>query len=247
MPKITDLDIFDTLVIGGGPAGLTAAIYLSRFHLSALIADDGRSRASLIPLTRNHAGFPNGVAGTELLRRIRNQAMLYGARHQALEIVSLTRQGALWVANGTIRARTVLLATGVVNRGPPMDEALHAERVLKAGARGYLMKGAELEGVVQALDAVQRGEIVLSPRMNTRILVRRLHGEPAERYADLSNREMQIFLLIGVGMTTGQIANDLNLSPKTVGAHREKIKTKLGLETASELEREALLYVERGH
>lgn len=127
------------------------------------------------------------------------------------------------------------------------DEALHAERVLKAGARGYLMKGAELEGVVQALDAVQRGEIVLSPRMNTRILVRRLHGEPAERYADLSNREMQIFLLIGVGMTTGQIANDLNLSPKTVGAHREKIKTKLGLETASELEREALLYVERGH
>ena len=126
------------------------------------------------------------------------------------------------------------------------DEALHAERVLKAGARGYLMKGAELDGVVQALDALQRGEIVLSPRMNTRILARRLHGGPAERYADLSNREMQIFLLIGAGMTTGQIANDLNLSPKTVGAHREKIKTKLGLETASELEREALLYVERG-
>jgi DNA-binding NarL/FixJ family response regulator len=126
------------------------------------------------------------------------------------------------------------------------DEALHAERVLKAGARGYLMKGAELEGVVQALDALRRGEIVLSPRMNTRILARRLHDGPAERYADLSNREMQIFMLIGAGMTTGQIADDLNLSPKTVGAHREKIKTKLGLETASELEREALLYVERG-
>lgn len=126
------------------------------------------------------------------------------------------------------------------------DEALHAERVLKAGAHGYLMKGAELEGVVQALDALLRGEIVLSPRMNTRLLARHLHGGPAERYADLSNREMQIFLLVGAGMTTGQIASDLNLSPKTVGAHREKIKTKLGLETASELEREALLYVERG-
>jgi DNA-binding NarL/FixJ family response regulator len=126
------------------------------------------------------------------------------------------------------------------------DEALHAERVLKAGARGYLMKGAELDGVVQALDALQRGEIVLSPRMNTRILARRLQGGPAERYADLSNREMQVFMLIGAGMTTGQIAEALNLSPKTVGAHREKIKTKLGLETASELEREALLYVERG-
>lgn len=126
------------------------------------------------------------------------------------------------------------------------DEALHAERVLKAGAHGYLMKGAELEGVVQALDALLRGEIVLSPSMNTRLLARHLHGGPAERYADLSNREMQIFLLVGAGMTTGQIASDLNLSPKTVGAHREKIKTKLGLETASELEREALLYVERG-
>jgi DNA-binding NarL/FixJ family response regulator len=126
------------------------------------------------------------------------------------------------------------------------DEALHAERVLNSGARGYLMKGAELDGVVQALDALQRGEIVLSPRMNTRILARRLHDGPAESYADLSNREMQIFMLIGAGMTTGQIAGDLNLSPKTVGAHREKIKTKLGLETASELEREALLYVERG-
>ena len=126
------------------------------------------------------------------------------------------------------------------------DEALHAERVLEAGAHGYLMKGADLDGVVQALDAVLRGEIVLSPRMNARILARRFHGEPQVRYSDLSNREMQNFLLIGAGLTTGQIATDLNLSPKTIGAHREKIKTKLGLETASELEREALLYVERG-
>jgi DNA-binding NarL/FixJ family response regulator len=108
------------------------------------------------------------------------------------------------------------------------------------------MKGADLDGVVQALDAVLRGEIVLSPRMNARILARRFHGGPQVRYSDLSNREMQIFLLIGAGLTTGQIATDLNLSPKTIGAHREKIKTKLGLETASELEREALLYVERG-
>jgi len=126
------------------------------------------------------------------------------------------------------------------------DEALHAERVLSAGAHGYLMKGADLDGVVQALDAVLRGEIVLSPRMNARVLARRFHGAPQVRYSDLSNREMQIFLLIGAGLTTGQIATDFNLSPKTIGAHREKIKTKLGLETASELEREALLYVERG-
>src|SRR5258708_3329277 len=125
------------------------------------------------------------------------------------------------------------------------DEALYAERVLKAGAYGYLMKGEELDGVVRALEAVQRGDIVVSPRMNARILARRCHGAPEERYAELSNREMQIFLLIGAGRSTGEIASELRLSAKTIGAHRENIKIKLGLDTAAKLEREALLHVER--
>ena len=125
------------------------------------------------------------------------------------------------------------------------DESLYADRVLKAGARGYLMKGEELDGVVSALAALLRGEIVLSPPMTARILARRLDRAAADRYGDLSNREMQIFLLIGAGRTTGQIAAELCLSPKTIGAHRENIKIKLGLTTAAELEREALLHVER--
>jgi DNA-binding NarL/FixJ family response regulator len=127
------------------------------------------------------------------------------------------------------------------------DEAIFAERALAAGAHGYLMKGSDLEGVVQALDTITRGEIALSPRMNAQILKRRLHGKPGDRYSDLSNREMQIFLLIGAGRTTGEIAAELNLSSKTIGAHRENIKTKLGLATAAELEREATLHVEGGH
>jgi DNA-binding NarL/FixJ family response regulator len=124
------------------------------------------------------------------------------------------------------------------------DEAIYAERVLAAGARGYLMKGAQLDGIVEALDALMRGEIVLSPRMNAHILKRRFNQLPGERYSELSNREMQIFVLIGAGRTTGEIATELNLSPKTVGAHRENIKTKLGLATAAELERKAMLHVE---
>ncbi len=140
-------------------------------------------------------------------------------------------------------------------RGAPMtrilvlsqhDEALYAERVLGAGAHGYLMKGADLEGVVQALDTIMRGDMALSPRMNAQILKRRLHGVPGDRYSELSDREMQIFLLIGAGRTTGEIASQLNLSPKTIGAHRENIKTKLGLASAAELEREATLHVESG-
>jgi DNA-binding NarL/FixJ family response regulator len=131
------------------------------------------------------------------------------------------------------------------------DEARYAERVLMAGACGYLMKNTALEGVEAALEAVLRGELVVSPRMNARILARRFHGarqvhqERQERYAALTNREMQIFLLIGAGRSTGAIASDLCLSAKTVGAHRENIKLKLGLGSAAELEREALLHVER--
>jgi DNA-binding NarL/FixJ family response regulator len=125
------------------------------------------------------------------------------------------------------------------------DEALYAERVLKAGARGYLMKGEALDNLLHALDTVLRGDIAVSSRMNAQLLGRRFGGSSAERYSGLSNREMQIFLLIGAGRSTGAIAAELCLSPKTVGAHRENIKIKLGLGSATDLEREALLHVER--
>jgi DNA-binding NarL/FixJ family response regulator len=125
------------------------------------------------------------------------------------------------------------------------DEALYAERVLKAGAHGYLMKGEAMEDLVDALKTVLRGDIAVSARMKARLLARQFRGRSDERYSMLSNREMQIFLLIGAGRSTGAIASELCLSPKTVGAHRENIKAKLGLDSAAELEREALLHVER--
>ena len=69
-----DEPILDCLIIGGGPAGLTAAIYLARFHLDILVVDGGKSRAAWIPCTRNHAGYPDGISGKELLQRMRDQA-----------------------------------------------------------------------------------------------------------------------------------------------------------------------------
>jgi len=75
-----DEPILDCLIIGGGPAGLTAAIYLARFHLGILVVDGGKSRAAWIPCTRNHAGYPEGIAGRELLQRMREQACKYGAK-----------------------------------------------------------------------------------------------------------------------------------------------------------------------
>ncbi|NVD43993.1 NAD(P)/FAD-dependent oxidoreductase [Qipengyuania atrilutea] len=130
----------DCIIIGGGPAGLTAAIYLARFHLSVRILDCGTSRAALIPTTHNHAGFPEGIKGTDLLARMREQAEKYGALREEVRAERIEPQdGSFTVVTGNacFEARTVLLATGVFNRHPPgMDDALHDE-ALKRGLLRY--------------------------------------------------------------------------------------------------------------
>jgi thioredoxin reductase (NADPH) len=131
-------NVLDCLIIGGGPAGLTAAIYLSRFHLNIMVVDGGKSRAAWIPTSHNHAGFPGGINGEELLRRMREQAQLYGTRIENGQVGKLERgQDGSWIAewgSGPVAARTVLLATGVTNRRPPMDMEIHDE----AMARGLI-------------------------------------------------------------------------------------------------------------
>jgi thioredoxin reductase (NADPH) len=129
----------DVLVIGAGPAGLTAAIYLSRFHLSVAVVDAGNSRAALIPKTRNHAGFPGGIRGTELLGLMREQAAEFGVEVRNGTVDVLERDGAGFLATlgtGSVRARAVLLATGVVNNRPRMPETLHAD-ALERGLLRY--------------------------------------------------------------------------------------------------------------
>ncbi|MEH3046406.1 NAD(P)/FAD-dependent oxidoreductase [Sphingomonas adhaesiva] len=130
-------DETDVLIVGGGPAGLTAAIYLARFHLRVTVVDRGGGRATLIPKTRNHAGFPEGIAGAELVRRMRDQAERYGARTIAAEVTALARVADRFIATAgahAVTARAVLLATGVTNHRPAMDEAMHDAAL----ARGLL-------------------------------------------------------------------------------------------------------------
>ncbi|HEX8446168.1 MAG TPA: NAD(P)/FAD-dependent oxidoreductase [Sphingomonas sp.] len=131
----------DALVIGGGPAGLTAAIYLTRFHLDTRIVDSGRSRAALIPRTHNHAGYPDGIRGTELLAAMRHQAERYGASvtHAVVDRLDRNGDGRFHVVldtGETLYARAVLLATGVVNTRPPMSDAVHHE-ALERGLLRY--------------------------------------------------------------------------------------------------------------
>ena len=127
----------DCLIVGGGPAGLTAAIYLARFHLKILVIDDGKGRAASIPCTRNLAGFPDGIGGKELLARMCEQAQLYGARIENGYVARIDKtESGFCVAwgGGSAEGRTVLLATGTRNRRPPMDEELHDEAL----ARGLI-------------------------------------------------------------------------------------------------------------
>ena len=131
----------DCVIIGGGPAGLTAAIYLARFHFDIAVIDAGKSRALWIPETHNHAGFPEGIAGKELLNRMREQAVKYGTKCIQGRVSRITREddGAPFVieyGHGQLDASTILMATGVVNRRPAIDEALHA-RALEEGRLRY--------------------------------------------------------------------------------------------------------------
>jgi thioredoxin reductase (NADPH) len=115
----------DCLIVGGGPAGLAAAIYLARFQRRIVLADAGRSRASWIPISHNHPGFPDGIPGTELLARMRAQAERYGASVATGEVERLERQEdgfAATMSNGSrLRVRHVLLATGAEDEAPPMS------------------------------------------------------------------------------------------------------------------------------
>lgn len=113
----------DCIVIGGGPAGLVAAVYLARFRRDVLVIDSGNSRARLIPRSHNIPGFPDGVAGPELLRRMKSHAITSGAAFMrgVVETIKPARQGFQVVtAEGVYTARKIIIATGVRNIEPPV-------------------------------------------------------------------------------------------------------------------------------
>lgn len=116
--------MIDCLVVGGGPAGLTTAMYLARYRRNILLIDSGHSRAALIPQSHNYPGF-SGIAGPELLLRLREQAQAHGARFESGEVHSvqlLGEEGFLAEFNGRdVQARCVVMATGLIDERPPVQ------------------------------------------------------------------------------------------------------------------------------
>jgi DNA-binding NarL/FixJ family response regulator len=115
------------------------------------------------------------------------------------------------------------------------DESLYAARALRAGASGYIEKGETTERIVAAIRHVLAGGIYLSPAMTAALLRQAGNGQPtgSDPVTALSDRELEVFRLIGLGYDTRQIAERLHLSPKTVETYRGRIKQKLGAENGS--------------
>jgi len=128
-----------------------------------------------------------------------------------------------------------------------LDETIYAERALQAGARGYVMKYEPVDRLMMAVREVLDGEVYLSADMRTQLLLASLnlsHPTPVFGVKLLSDRELEIFRLIGGGLGTQKIAKTLNLSISTVEAHRTHIKAKLGVKHAPDLVREAVLWLQ---
>lgn len=127
------------------------------------------------------------------------------------------------------------------------NESVYAERALRAGARGYIMKEETTENVVEALRKVLSGEVYLSDKMSKKVL-NQFAGKRADKdgasVESLSDRELEVFQLIGQGFQSREIAGKLHLSVKTIESYREHIKVKLNLENAAQLVQTAIQWMQ---
>ncbi|MEJ1156857.1 NAD(P)/FAD-dependent oxidoreductase [Prosthecomicrobium sp. N25] len=152
-----DRAALDCAVVGGGPAGLTAALYLARYRRRVAVFDGGASRAAWIPCSHNIAGFPDGLSGPDLIARMRDHAERYGAEIRFTAVRGVLRGDGgfeLRLAGGDrVRARTLMVATGVVDREPDLPNLDRAVR------RGLVRQCPVCDGY----EAIDRRLAVLGP------------------------------------------------------------------------------------
>jgi DNA-binding NarL/FixJ family response regulator len=130
------------------------------------------------------------------------------------------------------------------------DESLYAERALRAGAKGYIMKQEASKETLKAINVILKGEIYLSNKIKAKLLHMVADNRPTSHalpIGGLSDRELRVFELIGQGRSTGEIAKELHISVKTVESYRGHIKLKMSLKNAHELTQHAVHWVETNH
>jgi len=189
-------ELLDALVIGAGPAGLTAAVYLGRFRRRFVVIDGGQSRAAWIPRSHNLPGFPDGCGGEELLGRLRAQAERFGAVIRTGQVETLERRDGRFLATlasgETVVARKVLLATGVLDNEPKLEAFADGVRLGRVRicpiCDGYEATGAEI-GVIGDSDKAVR-EAMFLKTYSDRLTV--IHvGEPSTLADDARRRLAQ--------------------------------------------------------
>jgi len=180
-------------------------------------------------------------------------------RHEALDLVAATQPG-LAIVDLTLKSSLgIELIKDLQARYPEVkvlvvsmqDEMIYAERCIHAGARGYITKQQASRHVMRAIRQVLAGGIYLSDSMTHQVLERSMgrpsQREPLEIVSKLADRELQVFELVGKGLSTRQIADQLTLDTKTIETYRARIKEKLGLKDGPELLQRAIAWVHRSN
>ena len=236
----------DVLVVGGGPAGLTAALYLARYRRRVRVIHDLRSRALLAPLAHNVPGFPGGIAGAELIARMTEHAERYGATIEKGRVTRLSarEQGgydAMLDTGETVSARGAILATGVDTRTVTLDEGDH-DAAVRAGVLrycpicdGYEQQGAaiavlgsDLHGAAEAMFLRQYSDAVtLIPKERVALT--------AQQRADLSASKVAVLerKIVAIGHAGQSIA--LTLDGETVPRRYDILYPALGSRPRTEL------------
>jgi thioredoxin reductase (NADPH) len=197
----------DCLIIGGGPAGLTAAIYLARYRRDVLVIDAGQSRARLIPETHNYPGFAEGVAGPDLLAKLREQAVRYGARLQNGTVELLQAGDGTFTAHvggSLLRACRVLLATGMVDESPDVPRLRDA---IYRGALRYCPICDGYEATDKRIGVLGRAHSALKKAIFLRTYSRNVTLLVTDDRISLSDKEAKELAAAGILMPDERVVD----------------------------------------
>lgn len=205
---MSDLDNLDCVVIGAGPAGLSAAIYLARFRRRFRVIDGGESRAAWIPTSHNHAGFPEGITGPDLLHRMRTQAEKYGAKILAGQVIRVERTESGFVVatceGSTLTAQTLLVATGVVDEEPVLPDISDAVR------RGLIRHCGVCDGfevIDHRVGVLGRGSSGLNEALFLKTYTQNITLLSLGRPLELSKEEAELAAAAGVRTIEAPVAS----------------------------------------